>query len=91
MDRTTKNVYIYISLQVLHNLKEKETVPNTDVTGSGRNEGHGNGKTIASEKYGKNNINKLVEYHVDLREAPMGPDPLHHHGGIPKNKPVKMP
>ncbi|XP_059302629.1 uncharacterized protein LOC132054670 [Lycium ferocissimum] len=28
---------------------------------------------------------------VELREAPMSPDPLHHSGGKPRNKPQIMP
>ncbi|XP_060188415.1 uncharacterized protein LOC132617429 [Lycium barbarum] len=28
---------------------------------------------------------------VELREAPMSPDPLHHNGGKPRNKPEIMP
>ncbi|CAI9105746.1 OLC1v1004747C1 [Oldenlandia corymbosa var. corymbosa] len=27
----------------------------------------------------------------ELREAPLGPDPLHHHGGSPSRKPVVTP
>ncbi|XP_059302627.1 uncharacterized protein LOC132054669 [Lycium ferocissimum] len=63
-------------------LKEKETVT-IIVPGTGSNEGHGHAKIVSSW----NGKNKSGEY-VELREAPMGPDPLHHHGGSPRNKPA---